>query len=93
MNKIAVHSTDELRRQIVERRRERLTLNAEFNRLQTQRAAAPPELREGLLREIDLVASLHRAATDAMDALTDELIRLQREYAPRWRRPRRTVHY
>lgn len=86
MYKVAEHRTDELRRQIVERRRETVTLNAEFNRLQTQRAAAPQELRDGLLREIDLVAALHRAATDAMDALTDELIRLQRVHAPRWRR-------
>lgn len=86
MNETTVHNTDELRRQIVERRRETVTLNAEFNRLQTQRSAAPPELRDGLLREIDLVAALHRAAVDAIDALTDELIRMQRVHPQRWRR-------
>lgn len=86
MNRVEVHRTDELRRQIVERRRERVTLNAEFNRLQTQRSVAPADVRDGLLREIDLVAGLHRAATNAMDALTDELIRLQRVHPPRWRR-------
>ena len=87
MNKVEMHRTEELQRRIVARRRDTVRLNTEFNRLQTQRAAAPAELREALLREIDAVAALHRAAVQAIDALTDELIRLSRGQPAGRRRP------
>lgn len=99
MNKVAEGRADELRRLIVERRREVLTLNTEFNRLQVTRASAAPDLHARLLDDIDRVAAGHRAATGALDALTDALIRTNRDQRGRtagrhgWLRPwRATVH-
>lgn len=78
MNEVAERSADELRRLIVLQRREVLALNGEFNRLQRARATASAAMHVQLLGDIDRVADRHRAATDLMDALTDELIRVNR---------------
>ena len=97
MRQQAERSAEELRRLIIERRREMLATNAEFNRLQAARASAPAEQHERLLEDIDRVAARHRAVTTALDALTDALIRLNRQACARatrrhiWLRPWRAL--
>jgi hypothetical protein len=94
MNRLEERSTDELRRRIVLQRRELLVLIEEFGRLRAARATAPLDAREGLLVEIDAVAERHFEVSTALDCLTDDLIRLDRDCqvrTARWRRPWRGV--
>ncbi len=78
MNQVAERSADELRRLLIQARREVVALNAEFHRLDDVRRTAAPDVADRLLRDLDAVAARHYAATHALDDLTDALIRQNR---------------
>lgn len=89
MQQQAERTTDELRRELVERRRAMVALSKELHRLADARTSAQPAQRERLLDDMDRVAAAHLEATVAIDELSDALIRQDRiRAANRAARPR-----